>query len=121
MTISVVDFSIANPSLGPDKNILPSKAGNIVVLTTDTESDPFSVAGFRALGLITDGAITGLTAVTVQVSNLEDGTYAPIDLDDFAADTLLAHNTTLIAGWKFAKLVYSGTITVAGDIPICLA
>jgi len=121
MTIAIVNLNIDNAKLGPDKNILPSLPGNIVLLSTDTESAVFRIEGFRSLGLIDTGLLTGVTAFQIQVSNLLNGTFAKLDITDFVAGVLTAHSTTFIAGWRFAKIKLIGTLSVSGNIPICLA
>ena len=121
MTIAIVNINIDNAKLGPDKNILPSLPGNIVLLDTDTESAVFRIEGFRSLGLIDTGNLTGVTDFEIHVSNLSDGTFAPLDITAFVAGVLTAHSTTFIAGWRFAKIVLGGDLSVAGNIPICLA
>lgn len=121
MTIATVQENITNARLGPDKNILPNLSGNILVIGGDTESPPFTVKGFRSLGFIDPGDLTGVTAFQIHVSNLLLGTYANLDISDFTAGTLQAFSTELVKGWAFAKIVLVGTLTGSGNIPIGLS
>ena len=121
MTIATVQENIDKAKNGPDKNILPDMALNIPLVGGDDASSAFSVKGFRALGLIDDGNLTDVTAFQVHVSNLIDGTFAPLDIEDFPAGSLLAHGTTFIAEWAYAKIVLIGTLSTTGNIPLSLS
>lgn len=105
---------------GPDKNILPSDGGDLTVVSGNTEGPEIDVRGYRAIGLIANSGITGLTAYQIHVSNKSGGTFAALTIDDFTADGL-AHGTSFIAEWNFAKIVYVGTVSGSGTVPYSLS
>ncbi len=118
MTISVKTLVPARK--GPDKNLLPSDGGDLAVIADDTEGPEIDIRGYRAIGLIGTSGITGLTAYQIHVSNKSGGTFAALAIDDFPADDL-AHGTSFIAEWNFAKIVYVGTVTGSGTVPYSLS
>lgn len=104
---------------GADKNLLPSDGGNLAVINGNTEGPEIDIRGYRAIGLIAS-VITGMTAYQIHVSNESGGTFAALAIDDFPADDL-AHGTSFIAEWNFAKIVYVGTVTGSGIVPYSLS
>ncbi len=106
-------------SRSPDKNLLPSDGGDLAVVSGNDEGPVIDVRGYRAIGLIA-AVITGMTDYQIHVSNKSDGTFAALAIDDFPADGL-AHGTSFIAEWNFAKIVYVGTVTGTGTVPYSLS
>lgn len=121
MTSAVITGNIDKAQVGPDKNILPDYAGIIKWINGDTESLPFSVKGFRGIGIIDPGTIVGPTLWAVHVAATKDGLYAPLSISPYTAGTLQAYGTSFGAEWNYAKILANATVTTGGDMPFCLS
>jgi len=109
-----------NPSgKGPDKNILPSMTHDLPLISGDTESTVFSIEGYRGLGLIVPDTLTGVAGLSIEVSNIQGGTFAPLPIVGIVPGK--SYNIGLISPWRFAKIVLLGDLTGSGNIPLVLS
>ena len=114
MTQATTVGNTDNSQNGPDKNFLPQMAGSITWANGNDLSQAIVSKGYRALGIIDPGTITGATGWEVLVCNKIDGTYAPLDGVLFTAGTLKAFGTLGIAEWNYFKIRAVGAVTGAG-------
>ena len=123
MTISVTDLNVsAKDQRGPDRDLLPDISGLVTVISGDTASSPINIKGLHAVGLVLPAAITGMTGVELHASNVEDGTYAKLDQSgEFVLSALKAVGSSFITEWNWLKIVYVGTVTGSGEIPLSFA
>ena len=107
---------------GADRSRLPDQTGNITVISGNTESDVINTKGLHAVGLVLPAAITGMTGVEIHVSNLLDGTYAKLaNSGEFTLTARKAVGSSFISEWNYMKIVYVGTVTGSGEIPLSFA
>lgn len=126
MTISVTTLNVSKKDQrGPDRSQLPDVSANVDVIDTDTESKVINIKGLHAVGIVLPSTtdIAGLTDVEIHVSNLEDGTFALLAQEgSFALGAAKsAVGSGFLVEWNYMKLVYVGTITGSGEIPLSFA
>lgn len=125
MSISVTAENVNEDNqMGEDRSILPDLAALITVIADDTESEPMNIKGLHAVGLLLPTtALAGLTGVELHVANKEDGTYAKlVEGGEFTLTAALqAVGSPFILEWNWLKIVYVGTVTGSGEIPLSFA
>lgn len=128
MTTSVTKQTLSSDGpggRGPDRSQPPFDDGNIVVAAGNTESGELDIRGLRAMGVTLPATadITGLTGIEIHVASKKGGVYAKLAQEgEFSTDTeKQGVGSSFLYEWNSAKIIYVGTITGSGSIPLSFA